>query len=652
MVKRVYDHNVVLKSKHEAFLAKIPMSPSLSHSPSPDPMSKSMLLSHSVSESNLPDPLKTRARKVSIAVADISLLTDQNAELLSKLQKLEEDATSADIAGRRELKRLEKEIVYLRDALEKTQAKSEELEGKVQNAVTSEAVRRKKEREAMRNAVRSNKTEDTVLDFAPPGSKFGGPSEHYPLLGQPKEEIHIRNGFESSPTYDADYLGEDVASGQFLISRLLDKVKELEEANARILSQQVETANQLANVQQDTLNMTKVYELLSDHDAVQLELEPDEDAKLPTGVEKSEVPTIRFKSLRRNMEGSILQNGSFVFPGTTKSRKTVLGLFAEQEGSVARDETGADNAERSMYRHPSGESSSSSTSSLTGTLSPLPIFSPIPQSDHSPGRSLQNELESTFGNGSWHMSGPNHMHTASLSNLSLLSAPSTPSPAPGSLSYMPSEEMDVRTPTTAGSDSGLQTPRHTPERFMENGHRLSVEPSPNPGLNVADKHASRLQNMSRTLRSRKNRWIERMSSDENSQQANHNILLKPRRRVPGFSHQVSKTVDGTKDNYHALSSNIIDDPEGGNNIDDRHTESPSQITTPRAQRGELGDEDVQATIVYTRAENNSFLFKAWLWFQFAVVVLFFIFSMARKGPSSVLAGSEGARKERRAVAGR
>jgi hypothetical protein len=150
-----------------------------------------------------------------------------------------------------------------------------------------------------------------------------------------------------------------------------------------------------------------------------------------------------------------------------------------------------------------------------------------------------------------------------------------------------------------------------------------------------------------------------MSSDENSQQANYNISalsLKPRRRIPGFSHQVSKTVDGMKDNCHALSSDTVAYPEGGNNSDGRHTESPSQMT-PRAQRGldrELGDEDKQTIIANTRAENNSFLFKTWLWFQFAVVVLFFIFSMARKGPGSVLGhgSAEGVRKERRVVAGR
>lgn len=67
---------------------------------------------------------------MSMSTADISLLADQNAELLHKLEKLESESTTADQAGRRELKRLEKEIMVLREALEKTQAKSEELEEK------------------------------------------------------------------------------------------------------------------------------------------------------------------------------------------------------------------------------------------------------------------------------------------------------------------------------------------------------------------------------------------------------------------------------------------------------------------------------------------------------------------------------------------
>ena len=39
------------------------------------------------------------ARKVSIAVADISLLEDQNAELLDKLQQLKEEANITDQAA-------------------------------------------------------------------------------------------------------------------------------------------------------------------------------------------------------------------------------------------------------------------------------------------------------------------------------------------------------------------------------------------------------------------------------------------------------------------------------------------------------------------------------------------------------------------------
>jgi len=61
-----------------------------------------------------------------------------------------------------------------------------------------------------------------------------------------------------------------------VISQLLTTVQELEAANARIVQQQTETANQLNAVQRQTANMTKVYECLADPDSVELALE-DED---------------------------------------------------------------------------------------------------------------------------------------------------------------------------------------------------------------------------------------------------------------------------------------------------------------------------------------------------------------------------------------
>ncbi len=185
--------------------------------------------------------------------------------------------TSADLAGRRELKRLEKEIAFLRDALEKTQARSEELEEKVQDAAVGEAWRRK-EREAKFRAMRglgrdatSANQNDEPSNFAPNGSTFGGPSEAFTFFPTAQSPDPIRRW--QTANGDANLLS---LSQHTVISQLLTTVQELEAANARIVQQQTETANQLNAVQRQTANMTKVYECLADLDSVELALE-DED---------------------------------------------------------------------------------------------------------------------------------------------------------------------------------------------------------------------------------------------------------------------------------------------------------------------------------------------------------------------------------------
>jgi hypothetical protein len=196
----------------------------------------------------------------------------------------------------------------------------------------------------------------------------------------------------------------------------------------------------------------------------------------------------------------------------------------------------------------------------------------------------------------------------------------------------------------------LQTPRLP----AENSLRLLVEP-PSPDTDAGERiaarrHTSRLQDMSRTLRSRKNRWIDRTSYDGSSQQENYKDILapstKPRRRTPGLPQQSSNVVD----------ANNVDNPEGGDRSSNRHSDLPLQRSTQLGLECELDDEDAQTTVCKRADEhvtaNKSFLFQAWLWFQFTIVVLFFIFAMARKGPGSVLVGSEGVRKERKVVSRR
>ena len=640
IVKQIYESNVVLKSKHEALLARIPMSVS---TPNTHSRTSTIRLSHSASESGLAGPFPTRTRKVSIAMSDVSLLADQNAELLDKLSRLEEDATSADIAGRRELKRLEKEIAYLRDALEKTQAKSEELEGKVHNAVTSDALRRKKEREAARHAERDVKEETNVLNFAPPGSKFGGPTERYTFInaeGSPNQDRQINTPGRRS---DVHPNSEDT-SDRALISQLLNKVKELEETNDRILQHQAETSNQLASVQQDAMNISKIYEFLSDDDAVELEWNPDGNSSEYLSKDETDPPTIRFRSLRRSIENTLSADGGFFYPGSnlsTKARKSVVGLFDDSrptEGQPAAAKQMTYSALPSSETHDrSSWTSSSAGAASPGPLSPLNFFSSLSQSQSDTPQipTLQNELESKLGRGSWNWPGATHMRTESLSNLSQFSAPPTPSPAPGLVNPMLPEELDhASKPELRDSVSGL---RSVETLTSGNSLELSVEP-PTPDVNdTPTQTALRLQHISQTLRSRKNRWVGRTLKDRKS------------RDVLNERFHSSSTSSSDLSLQH---SDAVVPPAGDISTDTEVTKAESSEPTPQPQRSAedpppLTGQNIEAAVRKRHdldgelAANKSFLFQVWLWIQFVVVVFFFIFAMAKRGPRSVLVANGG-----------
>lgn len=649
---------MVLKSKHEALLARIPMSVSTQNTHS---RTSTIRLSHSASESGLAGPFTTRTRKVSIAMADVSLLADQNVELLDKLQRLEEDATSADIAGRRELKRLEKEIAYLRDALETTQAKSEELEGKVHDAVTSDALRRKKEREAARHAERDVKEETNVLNFAPPGSKFGGPTERYTFLNAEGSPNHDRQvPFFNTPGRISDvHPNSEDTSDRALISQLLNKVKELEETNDRILQHQAETSNQLASVQQDAMNISKIYEFLSDDDAVELEWNPDGNSSDNLSKQETDPPTIRFRSLRRSIENSLSADGGFFYPGgnlSTKTRKSVVGLFDDsrptegQPGAATKQMTYPALPSMSETHDRSSWTSSSSvgTASPPGPLSPLNFFSPLSQSQSDIPQipTLQNELESKLGRGSWNWPGATHMRTESLSNLSQFSAPPTPSPVPGSVNRMLPEELDHASKfDESGTVSGLRSVEQKAILTSGNSLELSAEP-PTPDVNdqnegTPTQTALRLQHISQTLRSRKNRWVGRMLKDRKSRDVLNEKFPPSSTSISDLSRQHSDVVDPQTGDI-SIDTEVTKAESSERDNDATHDSPSGSTTTPQPRRGSEDPLNIESAVSKRHEQdgelvaNKSFLFQVWLWIQFVVVVFFFIFAMAKRGPRSVL----------------
>lgn len=782
--KGLFQSNVALKSRHEALLARIPTSPARSNS-SPGNLNYLSLLpdefnsiTTSSSESALdrgrsPSPALSRrhARKVSIAAADVSLLSDQNAELMEKLERLEKEATSSDQAGRRELKRLENEIAFLREALEKTQARSDELEEKVQGAVASQAWRRKKEREAkfraMRNIGRESLDNDPnnhggkVQSFAPEGSTFGGPSEtfsFFPTTSSPDLNRRQTRGV-SADTHASPKTSSLKPHEHALITQLLVKVQELEEANAKILQKQTETTNQLSAVQRDTAHMSRVYECLSDPHSIELELadtqgwEEDEEKDSDGTDESSPAHAVRFRSLKRSLANEMdeLQGTCIVRPDFTasgKTRKTVMGLF-DSVGPITEGRESDHSSEGDIISNSSPwtegrDSYSSWSSGLVGgidtapsaRLSPLHFFSPPSQilAELSPlaGRTtLQAELAQEL-NGGWgdvqdHNDEDRHNHRhlriSSLYDLSHISVPPSPSPSSRTLARRDSDELDYDVMGHAlnkrNSNSDEPTPHNAVLLMPTNSLQLSVEPPTperrrtyqfhtgeftDPSISPMPK-SPRVKLISDVLRSRSNRWVARRLRNRSAERKHEPVKFdaldldgyddknvdkdegaissdvpNPAMNIPkrlmtavdnmigGFDSALTGRSSTPKADVYYLDASASDDDQvyapmtprpherrersrarrrsGGGGGRGAYCQEIDALIDPRAETGRtamamqlhLGSSASSPQKgAADHDEHQSFLVKVWLWMQFAIVGFVFLYAMARRGPTNVLA---------------
>ncbi|KAF8204623.1 hypothetical protein BJ912DRAFT_919248 [Pholiota molesta] len=512
--KGLYQNHVALKSKHEELLTRIPTSP-------PRSVSSPANLYHQ------PPPLEDddSCLTASSSESALDLIRSPGApSLLDKLEKLEKEATSTDQAGRRELKRLEKEIAFLREELEKTQARGDELEEKVQSTAVSEAWRRKKEREAKFRAMRNNRAQDEerkVRNFARRGPGSAG------HLKRSRSSQRLKVPIQPTPTTppyqhrgrcpSLDTLGSHEHD---IISQLLVKVKELEETNAKILQQQSETANQLSAVQRDTAHMTRVYDCLSDQKSIDLQFSEDREEDEKEEREKGSVvsgQTIRFMSLKRTLANDVSFEGTCIvhpdFTSSGKTRKTVMGLFDVQQTAADEQEESNNSSideenvgsrlsvASSPWSEGHGHDENSSWSSLGGSggtvspsarLSPLHFFSP-------PSHALPNFPRSSELGQSWaEMQQRNdaaglddafrhnhHLRASSLYDLSQMSVPPSPSPTSRVASRRASDELDYQAVQHAlsqgrsgrdGHASSASTPRTATLLMPANSLRLSVEP--------------------------------------------------------------------------------------------------------------------------------------------------------------------------------
>ncbi|KAJ6466724.1 hypothetical protein C8R47DRAFT_1025115 [Mycena vitilis] len=612
--KSLYESNVTLKNKHDALVARIPATPTPRHSPPLFTANFSVPFPggmHSKDPSFDASPVyPKRLRRISVSPKDISLLSDQNAELLQKLETLESEALSADRTGRRALKQLEREIQLLRDELEKTQERSEQLEKNAQagtEKIVEEMWRKKKQREAKFRAMRKNNGASgqgyglaEVRDFAPPG-----PFTKASLSPSNSAEFPSSDDDDPEPSFDGDQ--------QSLVSQLLSKIQELEETNTRIIQQQSETTDKLHAVQRETESISKVYEYFSAQDGVEWEVVDEEGRKSPID------GTVRFRSFRRTLEAAQAAQAAQQDDGfqglltlPRKSRGSVIDLFG------AANEAGPSKL-AFPYSH-----RSDSLSSSTSELSPLRYEFSQSQTPYnmSPamGATLQSELGSEFGDDA-----DPFARSSRHGSIYDLSFSLSPSPSINNLSLR-SRVSDAR--TSRNQPPATSTP-------LTNALQLNVEP-PTPSAHpdergsMRGKTKDRQARMSQTLLRRTSRWVDGRFSTGSSGSANGEAT--PRPTLP---QRLSTALELVMENFGA----------GGTVRTEDKSVAATRSASPYASVSGVSEEGEDSTVTVMldggAAGRNSraivrFVLEVWLWLQFGIIILVFLWAMARRGPKAVL----------------
>lgn len=706
--KTLYENNLELKSRHQALLARLPPSPASSCSPtgssvpSPTPSDSQLPQSphyYSADDSrasssagvHIPRP-RPHYRRVSVSPADLALLSDQNAELLAKLEKLEAESVQADQAGRRKLRNLEKEIQGLREELDRTRARSDELEKKARVFSESAALRdqeaekRRREREerlrALRSKADSDSPETEIRDFAPGGALS---AQHGLKNRSTSKRRHFSEAVDHPRHSDDDELPRRVTlqpgisrsaslshhfrfppSGQppvpltheyALVSQLLHKIQELEETNAQITEQQTRTVVQLQTVQKDATTLRLAYESLGDGEGVEWIAEESERGPSAGGDEANE--TIRFSSLRRtlstdastdfaggidlDMRSSLKQP---VLPDHVpviahpKVRRSVVGLFDSPTKEVASRTSSISETSTPMLDmmipglppvpfvpQPSNTSSADPTS-----RSPSPILSPsmvgtvssIGDALHRP--TLDSELGAAF-NGQWNGdtgqdgSLVNHFRTSSIVSLTSM-APGVESASsavsiPAFHTQEPERSSDVFMPATLLS---YRSTTLEPESFHEDQHRSTPRKSNSQPASPADKKRRKSQ----TIRMRAAHWKEGRFGGTLIPVDKRNSLdiSRPSTPVPERLANVFEAIVDTMSRNKGEITLSLD-------LRDDQGRSAESSAVGRRSRDEMQRAPRQRGIV-------AFVLEIWLWLQFAIIVVVFVWAMARRGPKSVL----------------
>ncbi|OBZ70387.1 hypothetical protein A0H81_09857 [Grifola frondosa] len=456
-----------------------------------------------------------------------------------------------------------------------------------------------------------------------------------------------------------------------IISQLIAKIRELEETNAQITEEQKATEDRLRSVHWDAESIRRVYECLSDGTQVELQMVPEDLPGPSTTNQDPSGGTIRFSSLRRTIDGDIsrllLSDESEGFAGGItrdmqstvrsvisqhksgtyhKTRKTVVGLFDEDPESDPEPDAPVSggwgeypaslNVASSFRVRPTspfvGDTSTWSHAATDGVTPVSPTLHNLqtPAEGLGMGRTLGSELGSEFGEDWGQNAGNHHLRTSSLYDLAGLNASRemSVSPLPS-----PVEMRSFVFPTAEDSfdadEEGPSTPPHLPAL-----HLTVQPPTPSP-----EKISTRTQRLSQTVRARTNRWVEgRFSPASGTRSA-----LRQRRSAATMGRRASAAADA---------SGVLDETFDDVVLQLKRARSRGSLAA-LVYAGEDDEAERSAVELHamSRAETSAvtserkegfvgLVLEVWLWLQFVIVVLVFLWAMAKRGPKSVLEEAE------------
>jgi hypothetical protein len=585
-----------------------------SSSPAPTPEHKLTPLPHFRS---------SHARRISVSPSDLTLLADQNAELLQKLEKLEAESTQANLAGRRRLGKLEKEIDVLHGELDQHRTQSDALQLQVERREEENARRRRQEWNDRVRAHRSNKSgsswafsgdmEGSVHDFAPNSnggsSRTALSSATLPTTPDTASLSPCRSSDIPVEAPDARPPSpqESLAIPNFpspvgesaLVAQLVSKVRELEFTNEQILESQRNTAIKLHEAQIEAEGIRRLYAFLDERNDVELEVVEDSEREGQHVHDPSS--TMRFRSLRRSINGDLRQlttstlgkdteadkegtvhRNSLIKGHPLKARKTVVGLF-DTPSQPARD-----GAEPAMMMSNPPSPSLSSLDLPAGSL-----FSASRQASRVP--TLGSELGSDYGGD---YAENHHLRSSSLYDV-FLSGPS-PSSRPATPTSPPRD-------TQTSSDPSLDEPQvsNPPQDLDKTPQKTSFK-------------STHRQRLSETIRARTDYWVDRRF---------HNTA--PIGRLTSFY---------------------------GSEARDNSLKGPASASKPTVSQAAVQTEEHWQNFVLVRANDAPLLqststsevakpkksramkvvLEIWLWVQFVVIIMVFLWAVTKRGPRSVL----------------